>query len=168
MSVPEVCPICRYHPSKPDCSLCETCFAQWQRNQEYDRTHPPVPNQLKTYQDPYVYDPDPAAFTAEDKEKLAGAVESWKQGPKTILPVEAISDRLHLEVRKLSPKPGDLLVLTGDSRSLPLLMQGDLRSLVPEGVTWIVLPTGFTLEKVSETQMAQAGWIRIDQPIIRE
>ena len=72
-------------------------------------------------------------------------------------------DEAIVRVKKLSPKPGDTIVVRFDS-SVSGALLGDVRYVLqkylPEGAYILFLKDGFTLETMSEAKMEELGWVR--------
>lgn len=67
------------------------------------------------------------------------------------------------KIELLSPKPGDVVVIRHNRAILEYEAFGfrqAFHAILPEGVTWLFVPDGISVENLDETEMRRAGWER--------
>lgn len=78
--------------------------------------------------------------------------------------VRAIEDKIKI----LTMNPGDIIVFNGDKRDGHDLfnhIRDGLSSVIPDGVIFIILQDGVTLDKISPADMEKYGWYRKDAEV---
>jgi len=72
---------------------------------------------------------------------------------------------LELEISKLSPQPGDLLVFTTEkvlSRDTVEHIVDTVRPMMPEGVQFVITDNGARIESFNDISLARLGLRRIE------
>jgi len=76
-----------------------------------------------------------------------------------------IYDRASLAFQKLSPKDGDVIVISFPADIEPLQMQlfaEGLQPHIPKGVTILCSRSGVTIQNLPEAEMNALGWYKFD------